>query len=348
MSVAAETGTIVDALVHPLVRTSSEIREYLREPFRSKAFPDVERYWYPNPVGEFAKGTKPESGFPGSDRRLLTRQIFDEGGAGVAILVPLTRGLLPEAELGTAVCAATNDWLAEVWLGDGRFRGSIRVNPTDPEGAAREIARWAKDPRMVQIAMPLQVQQPYGQRFYLPIWEAAARAGLPVCVQADVSAGIEFWPTAIGFPRHYIEFAMMHPFNPYFHLVSFICEGVFDRFADLRVIFADPGFSILYSLLWRLDKGWRSLQSDTPWAKRTPSEYVRRHVRFISNSNDGPDDPAMFASWLKANDAEHLLLFGSDYPYWDFAPAERTFERLGDDGLRARVLGGNARVFYRL
>ena len=352
MTVESATGTVVDALVHPIVRTSAELRDHLREPFRSKAFPDVERYWYPNPVGEFAAETRPPSGFPGSDPRLLRRQVFDEGGCGLAILVPLTRGLLPEAEQGNAICAATNDWLAEVWLGsanaDHRLKGSIRVNPMDPEGAAREIARWSRDPDMVQIALPLQVHQPYGQRFYLPIWEAAVNAGLPVVITADVSAGIEFWPTAVGFPRHFIEFAMMHPFNPYFHLVSFICEGVFDRYDDLRIVFADPGSSILYSLLWRLDKGWRSLQSDTPWAKRTPSEYVHKHVRFISNRYDGPDEPDLFESWLRTNGAADLLMFGSNYPYWDSGSATTTFSRLRDDGLRARVVSANARELYRL
>jgi predicted TIM-barrel fold metal-dependent hydrolase len=339
----------IDCLVHPLPARGDDLRAYLREPWKSKAMPGPTRYWYPNPVGEFHPVARSEHGLPGSDPATLARHVL-AAGARTAILVPLTRGLLPDAEQGSAICAATNDWLAAEWLGreNGRYKGSIRVNPMDPAGAAREIERWAGHRDMVQVAVPLQVLHPYGQRMYLPMWEAAARASLPVMIYSDVSAGIELWPTAVGHPRHFIEHATMHPFNLYFHLVSFITEGVFDRLPAFRVAFGDPGFGMLHSIMWRLDKGWRSLQSDTPWAKRFPSEYIAQHVRFCSSRHDGPGDAAQLEDWLRINRADSLLLYGSNYPYWDYATVEETLSGVSDSALRERIAWRNAEDWYRL
>ena len=42
---------VVDAAVHPMVRRSDELREYMEEPWRSRMFPPPHRYLYPAPTG---------------------------------------------------------------------------------------------------------------------------------------------------------------------------------------------------------------------------------------------------------------------------------------------------------
>jgi uncharacterized protein len=115
---------LVDAAAHPVGATGDEIRRYMKEPWRSAYFPGPERYHYASPFGEYDDATVPSAGgLPGSDPGLLVDQLGVDAAARV-VLVPLTRGLLPNTDLGSAVCAATNDWLAEQSLDtDDRLRG---------------------------------------------------------------------------------------------------------------------------------------------------------------------------------------------------------------------------------
>jgi predicted TIM-barrel fold metal-dependent hydrolase len=339
---------VIDCAVHPAVPDRDTLRHYMAAPWRSRPFPGPERYFYPAPIPEFLG----EAGVPaGSDPALAARRLFEEGGAAYAILLPLTRGLLPDLDLAAAVCAATNDWLADVWLDrhnrHGRFRGSIRVDPREPELAVREIERWADHPYMVQVAVPLQAHQPYGQRRYLPVWEAAARHHLPVAVHADGGSGVDFWPTPVGYSQHFIEYAAYQPLNFAFHLASLIAEGVFDRLPDLRFVFADGGLEFLPPLLWRMDKNWRSTRPETPWVRQLPSAYLRQHVRFCAHRLDWPADPGQAGRWLEISDAGHLLLFASNWPYWDTWDAATAFAA-APPAMRARILAETARGLYGL
>jgi predicted TIM-barrel fold metal-dependent hydrolase len=159
------TMTVIDCAVYPEWRHSDELREHMEEPWRSKPFAQHGRVMYPNPIGDVV-AQEGGSGPPGSDPVAVARRVFDEGGADVAILLPFTRGLHPDVDLDSEICAATNRWLSERWLdaGDahGRFRGSIRVCPRAPERAVAEIERWAEHPAMVQVAVPLHAHHPYG------------------------------------------------------------------------------------------------------------------------------------------------------------------------------------------
>ena len=173
--------TVVDAAAHPVGSTGDEIRRYMQEPWRSAHFPGPERYHYASPFGEYDEAAVPDAGgLPGSDPALLAEQLGPDVATRI-VLIPLTRGLLPNTDLANAICSATNEWLAEDWLGaDARFRGSIRINPSDPSAAVAEIERWADDPRFVQVAVPLQSHGPYGQRAYFAIWQAAASTVCPL------------------------------------------------------------------------------------------------------------------------------------------------------------------------
>ncbi|MBI3969282.1 MAG: amidohydrolase family protein [Chloroflexi bacterium] len=341
----------VDAAVHPQVAYQHDLREYMQEPYRSKPFPGPGRYFYPNPIGEDLPGTKPEAGLAGSDPALLERHLFAERGVDYAILFPLLRGLLPEVDLAAALCAATNDWLDDVWLSKanrhGRYRGTLRISPSEPELAVREIERWAGHPHFVQIAVPMQSHNPYGQRQFFPIWEAAARNNLPVAIHADGGASVDYWPTPAGYFSHFIEYSAFYPANFLFHLASLMAEGVFDRLENLKVVFADGGLDLLAPLMWRLDKDWRPTRHEMPWMQHMPSRYLRGHVRFCAHGLEGPRDPAQMCEWLRINDAEHLLLFASNYPRWDFFEPRGAYDGVPAQ-VRRRILGENARDLYRL
>ncbi|MBI3966071.1 MAG: amidohydrolase family protein [Chloroflexi bacterium] len=342
---------LVDAGVHPLVRQANDLREYMKEPYKSMPFPGPERFYYPHPIGEHHPDAKPAQGLPGSDPDLLERQLFEANGVDFAVLLPLTRGLLPDAELGNAVAAATNEWLADTWLSKynqhGRYRGTIRVNPMTPDQAAREIEKWAGHPYFVQVAVPMQSHHPYGQRQYHPIWEAAARHNLPVAIHADGGSSVDFWPTPAGYLTHFIEYSTFYPINFAFHLVSFMAEGVFDRFEQFKVVFADGAHDMLAPIVWRMDKDWRPTRHEMPWMKHMPNHYLKDHVLFLAHKLEGPSDPAIMAEWLAINEAGNTLLFASNYPQWDFNVPKGAFVDVPAD-MRRRIVLENARELYKL
>jgi predicted TIM-barrel fold metal-dependent hydrolase len=316
-----EHGPLVDTCVRPYLRANAEIREYLPDVFSKRGMPDVESWWYQAPGGDHHASLY-EAGPPGSDPQIVVRDVLGVGGADIAVLNPLTRGNLPDWRLNTAICAATNDWLAEVWLSsDPRLRGTIRVNPEDVPGAVAEIERWAAHPGMVQVGVPLQSREPYGKPQFLPIWEAAAGSGLPVAVQQTGGAGLEYAPTPAGHARTYPHYAAYHPLNGFVHLSTLIMDGAFDRFDDLVFVFADGGLDALAPLIWRLDDLWVALREQTPWVERYPHEYLSGHVRYCTSLLEGPTDAGVTAPWLEQLDKEGLQMFASSYPSWAWAGA---------------------------
>ncbi|MQA86356.1 MAG: amidohydrolase family protein [Streptosporangiales bacterium] len=342
---------VIDALVHPQVSHRDELRRYMKEPLRRRPFPPPERYFYPNPLGDFLPEAASASGAPGSDPSLVSEALHRDARPDAVVLLPLTRGLLPDVELGSAVCAATNDWLADVWLdkgnAHGKFRGTIRVNPMDPSGAVREIERWAEHPYMVQIGIPTQAHAPYGQRFYHPIWEAAERHDLPVAVHLDNGSGVDFPPTMTGYARHFVEYSVLSPINYSFHLASLIAEGTFERSPGLRFVFTDGGVDVLQPLIWRLTKDWWSTKVDTPWVAMEPGEYLREHVRFCIHRLEGPQADEDMPSWAGAAHYADLLMYGSRYPFWDYLAPSEAARRLPPD-VGEKVFAGNAAGWYRL
>ena len=345
----AERG-IVDACAHPSLAAGDDLKRYMSGVWQQRFFPAPERYLYPHPESDFAAGTRPEDGTPGSDRGLFEEQLFGDAGVDTVVLLPLTRGVSPDIDLGSEICAATNRWLAELWLEEpsehGAFLGSIRVNPHDPEGAVNEIRRWAEHPGFVQVAVPMEAHAPYGKRHYLPIWEAAVEAALPVAVHTDWGAGVDLPPSPVGYFRHHIEYSSFVSFNFFYHLSSLIAEGVFDRLTDLKFVFADGGADSVMAFMWRLNDHWRAVRHEQPWVKKLPTEYLRDHARFCMSRLELPETEAGLAAWVDVNDGANLWLYASNYPHWSYA----TPQQMNDPPLPAEVIDpifrGNAAALY--
>lgn len=341
---------VVDASVHPRPK-GAEWRKYLPELWRSRRLPFGDRYYYPNPVGDYLKDAYPADGPPGSDPELASRQLFDDMGVDCAILLPLTLGLLPDIDLRAAICAATNQWLADEWLdrhnAHGRFKGSIRVTPSHPEAAVAEIEKWAGHPHFVQVAVPMQSNQLYGDRIFFPVWEAAARHDLPVAFHTDAETGVELAATPGGYFRHLLGYAAYQPITFFSHLINMMAAGVLDHLPSLKLVFADGGWDMCAPFMWRLDKDYRPMRGDMPWMRRLPSDYIAQHVRFVAHRQEGPEDPALMSEWLQIGDAGRVLMYGSNYPNWDLLHPNAAFPA-AEPALRARVLAGTAAELYRL
>lgn len=310
---------VIDASVHIFARSNKDLRSFMREPFTSRGFPDYEMDWYGAPGGEYAKGTA-ENGYPGSNPEVVAQQRFDQRGVDIAILHPMTRGIMPDRHLGTAIAAAHNEILVTRWLDHDelgeRFRGTIRVNPDDIAGSLREIDKYKNHPRVVQIGIPLQSRELFGKPQFWPLWEAAVDANLPVAVHIEVGSGIAAAPTPNGNTRTYEQYLSFMALNYLYHVMNLIAEGVFERMPNLKFVWADGAADMLTPFIWRMDCFGRPHLEQTPWAPRIPSDYLPGHVYFIQGRLDGPGDTDFAGEWFGFTGKEDMVMFGSSYPHW--------------------------------
>jgi uncharacterized protein len=351
ISASPRTG-IIDCDVHTFPTSIEEIKARLPQPWRDR-YGGGGRGFFGNPAhGNRLDARPPSGGGAATDPDFLRKQLLDTFGIAHAVILPRAFcNLQPDPDFGTAIAAAYNDWLADTWLGkynaDGAFKGSITVAHQDPAAAAREIERWAGHPHMVQVMTDSGARAPFGQRQYYPIYEACARHGLPLAIHPGTDGmGINVQPTP-GYPTHYIEWHTCLSLGFQAHLVSFLTEGVFERFPGFRVVLVEGGVSWLPALMWRLDAEYKALRSEVPWLKQLPSRYLANHVRLTSQPLERPEDPKHLLRMLDMLDAEHLLMFSSDYPHWDFDSPTEAFPAL-PEGLHRRIFEQNAREWYGL
>jgi predicted TIM-barrel fold metal-dependent hydrolase len=349
-SIASETRSgIVDVDVHPVPKSADEIKARMSMPWRDR-YQGERRSFFNNPVHGTRLDSVPAEGPAGSDPSLMRSQLIEEFGVAYAVLISRTFcNIHPDPDYGAAIASAFNEWMAETWLSesnsDGVFKGSITIAQQDPSAAVEEISRWAAHPHFIQVAMDSGARLPFGQRYYYPIYEACERFGLPLSIHPGTEGmGINHQPTP-GYPTHYIEWHCAMSLSFQAHLISMLTEGIFERFPGLRVVFVEGGVAWLAPLMWRLDSYWKALRVEIPWVRRPPSEYLRDHVRLGTQPLERPEDDSHLLELLDMMDAQHLLMFSSDYPHWDFDSPARAFPRLPAE-LRERIFSRNARDFY--
>jgi predicted TIM-barrel fold metal-dependent hydrolase len=252
---------------------------------------------------------------------------------------PSTLRLQPE--VATALASAYNDWLVEHWLErDARLLGSVHVAAQDIEGAVREIDRMAAHPQMVQVLLPLAGWR-WAKPEYRPLFDAVERTGLRVAFH---TAGGVTTPT-MGDPPTLLEWEATVHQNHMSQLSSLIFHGTFQRYPNLRVLFLECGFAWVPSLLGRMDYNYQSARAEVPWVKRLPSEYVKEHCVFGTQPLDPPDVQELLRA-IEMLEADHLLVYASNYPQFDCdLPTHELLAQL-PDGLRRQIMFENAARFY--
>lgn len=341
---------LIDASVHIFFPNNDDLRDAMREPYASRGFPDPELDWWGAPGGEYAPEAQ-DTGeqYPASDPDITGARLFGEYGVDVAVLHPMTRGVLPDRHLATAIAAAHNEMLVSRWLenatyGD-QYRGTIRVSPDDISGAIREIERWKDHPRVVQIGVPMQSRELYGKPQFWPLWDAATDAGLPIAVHMETGSGIGLPPTPSGQPRTHEQWVGFSALNYVYHLLNMIAEGVFERRPDTKFVWADGAADFVTPFIWRMDVFGRPHLEQTPWAPRMPSDYLPDHVYFVEGALDGPGDVDFAGEWLGFTGKDKMLMFGSSYPHWQLNKANSIARSLSPEQ-RDRVLWRNAADLY--
>jgi uncharacterized protein len=284
---------------------------------------------------------------PSSYEGLAERVLEGDGDARIFVLNCLT-GFETHRNpyFSAAVASAVNDWVRSEFLArDSRLRASVAVSTVSAEDAVSEIERVGEDPQLVQVLLPVRADLPWGHKNHHALFAAASERGLQVGLHAWGRAGKA--PTPSGFTTTYLEDYVGNQPIAQAQVLSFVSEGVFERFPELRVVVIECGFAWLAPLLWRFDKDWKGVWREVPWVKRRPSEYVREHFRFTTAPSHLPPDPAALDQLLEMLGGSGMLVYASDYPHEHGDGLPALLGRLTEEQRRA-VLRETAVELYRL
>jgi len=346
----------IDCDLHPLMPSATALLPYLDEYWRDQLVNrHIDRYSfvltsYP-PYSPLS--ARPDwrqiSGLPAGDIDAIRRHALDPFGTRLAICNVLHGAVaLFNEDMAAALCAAVNDWTAKELLDrEPRLRASILLPVHNPALALREIERLAPDRRFVQVLLLAMGEMLLGRRTYWPIYAAAEKHGLAIGIHAGST--YHHAPTPSGWPAHRVEDYVAQSAAFESQLLSFLTEGVFQKFPSLKLVLIESGVTWLPTLLWRTNKTWRGVRPEVPWIDRPPAELLREHVRLTLQPLDVPrGDPQRFARVLDHVGSDRMLLFSTDYPHWHFDGEDVLPDGLTDDTLRRFMIDNPLETYPRL
>ena len=249
--------------------------------------------------------------------------IMDAQGIDGCLMFP-TLGVGMEEALGhdpeAAVAAfhAFNRWLEDDWGYAYRDRifAAAMIPLVDPAAAVVELETVLdRGARIVCIksgpAITRDGRVSPGDARYDPFWARVDEAGVTVGIHsgdAGYNRYIDDWEqvgTFRAFAYSPLRIVLSASRPPYDTMAALVCQGVFDRFPNVRVASIEAGADWVPELLKKLEKVHG--QSPTGFAS-DPVEAFRRHV-WVAPFYE--DDIGQLKDLIGL---EHIL-FGSDWPH---------------------------------
>lgn len=348
-----ESLLIVDADIH-VNDTPDRLAPYMAQPWRlslEALAKGPQRYL---DVPGFAPSLKLDPPIPGGHaaRSVHTpaemRAGLDDLGIDLGILFPdnlLLFAPLPNVEYATELSHAYNRWLLAEWLsGDHGFYGALLACPQNPEDSAREIARYAKQDKIVAVYLPTAGVHPlWGDRKYDPILAAAQEANLPVLLHSVTVITPQFPYQLDQFENHWARQMLSHAFAMQANLVSLMHTGVPARFPELKIAFTEAGVAWVPYMIWRMDKYYNEYRRMVPFLQKRPSEYVRERMWFATQPIEEPDNPRDLVAAIQLYDPDGTrTLFASDWPHHDFDHPKGLLKLPMSAEMKRNIMGENA------
>jgi predicted TIM-barrel fold metal-dependent hydrolase len=192
--------------------------------------------------------------------------------------------LLDDRELKLACARAYNDWIAGFCAHNpDRLVGLAKIPSTTAEDARQELLRCVKELSLrgaILDAWP-SGSAGAGNPGDDPFWEAVADTGVPVSLHYGVGAGTPTMPPEGIAPGLRPPMATAG--------LPLVAGGVFDRFPNVRLVFAhgDAGWALHW--LEFLDINYVRHRHLDVYALQNPdalpSEYLRRHAWFTFHAD---------------------------------------------------------------
>ncbi len=179
-----------------------------------------------------------------------------------------------------------------------------------------------------------------------PVWAQAQEAGVPVVfhvggtgdlIDADYFRnGLPVPPDFHGGEENFRSVDYMGiPGPPAQTLATMLFDGVFERFAELRIGVIEQGAIWVPSWMRQMESAFEAFARHEERLRALslrPSEYVRRQMRFTPYPTDD-------VGWIIDQAGEEVCLFSSDYPHVEGGrrPLERFEASLGDRSEQVRT-----------
>lgn len=283
---------------------------------------------------------------------------MDAAGVERSVLFPTVAGMAGEAfgrvedpELELACVQAYNDWLIEEWAAaSDRFIPQCIVPVWPPEATVAEIRRAVgKGHRGVVFpALPMDLRDvPHvSEPEYDAVWSVCEELGVPLCLHAGASPGLQYPPYA-GLAPTVAEAlgAVTKPVSSVYVLGLYLFSRILLRHPRLRVVLAESALS--WGMLYL---EWADHQFDHDGLANegydlTPSEMFHRQCYF----NAWYDRVAPFAAYIGLDNilwSTNLPLATSTWPKVR-ETVDRCLDGISEAG-RNRVLWQNAADLYRI
>jgi predicted TIM-barrel fold metal-dependent hydrolase len=212
--------------------------------------------------------------------------------------------------------------------------------------AVRELQRSVNELGITAFTLPTNgLPFALGDPYYDIVYEQAERLGARLCVHGSRNWAREFGGDKLR------TFAEVHSYaftaGILLQFTSIMCQGVTERFPELRLAFLEIGATWLPYYLDRLDEHWVKRRSEMPHLSRSPSAAFRdSHVKISIEA-----DETLLAQTIDYGGAEHFF-FATDIPHWDSEfpgnlAALRATNSL-DPVVKKKLLYSNAKEFSAL
>ena len=285
-------------------------------------------------------------------------KVLDQEGVDVAFLYP-TLGLgwqyeCEDPQLSAAYCRVYNDWLTD-WCSPypDRLMPIAEISILDINEGVNELKRAARMGMKGGFIYPAVANGiGYGDSYYDPFWATAQELEMPITLHVAPNP---------NYPGRYLyadtEAIGVEEFGPLFFeemllhgdfIVTFthmMCEGVFEKFPQLRVNMVEDGAGWITHWLDKMDIKYEMYGHDM-LLKMKPGEYFKRQC-WISNE---PNEVTVAAT-AQLVGADRLL-WGSDWPHSEghanaVGKMKRNVASLPEEDQR-KILGENALAMYGL
>ena len=263
---------------------------------------------------------------------------MDELGIGMQVIYP-TIFIFPftrRPEVDLAICRSYNRWMAGVvQRALNRFRWIV-VPPLLSIDKAVEELQFGKEHGACGVFMRgLEADRSLSDRYFFPLYEAASRLNLPICVHSANGSltAYELFLDDPGFCK--FKLAVVGAFH------SLIYFDIPKKFPELKIGIIEVGAQWLPYAIRDLARRYARR------GKTLEADLLNAHRIYLTCQND--DD----IPYILKSAGEDNLLIGTDYGHSDNASELLALRALGDKGelgsaVIDKILYENPKTFYGL